>query len=383
MTKLRSHLRSLLPRAPGAAAQPLLVREYEELARARLPQDVRDFIRGGSGTESTLTANRAALDRIRLRPRVLTDVSNCDLRTTLLGSDVSLPLGIAPMAYHRLAHPEGEVATARAAGQAGVPLVVSIFASRTFEDIAEAATGPLWLQLYWLRRKDLLTRLVSRAQDAGFRALVLTVDAPRVSRRLRDVRGGFTLPEHVRAVNVDPSIMAASHRGAPGVSAIERHSREQFDSSATWADVARLRELSPLPLVLKGILTPQDARLAVDVGADAVIVSNHGGRQLDGAVASVDALPGIAAVVAGRCQVLVDGGITHGTDVLKVLALGADAALIGRPVLWALAHAGARGVADVLGLIGGELEEAMALCGRPLISDIDQSLADIPGGSAR
>ncbi|MEU3498155.1 alpha-hydroxy acid oxidase [Kitasatospora cineracea] len=354
-------------------AKPLLVRDYEDLARARLPADVWDFISGGSGTESTLTANRAALERIRLRPRVLTDVTACDPGTELLGARIAAPIGIAPMAYHRLACPEGETATARAAGLAGVPLIVSMFASRTLAEIAAAGSGPLWLQLYWLRQRELLTGLVRRAEEAGFGALVLTVDAPRVGRRLRDVRNGFVLPPGVHAANVAPEAMAASHRAAPDASAIERHAREQFDSSITWKDLAQLRALTTLPLVLKGILTAEDARLALDHGVDAVIVSNHGGRQLDGAVASAQALPEIAAAVGGRCRVIVDGGIRHGTDVLKVLALGADAALVGRPVLWGLAQGGAQGVSDVLGLLRDELEEAMALSGRPRIADVDRS----------
>ncbi|MGV9269028.1 alpha-hydroxy acid oxidase [Kitasatospora sp. NPDC003701] len=359
--------------------KPLLVREYEGLAKDRLPRDIWDFINGGSGTESTVTANRTALERIRIRPRVLTDVTVCDTRADLLGTDIAAPIGIAPMAYHQLAHPEGELATARAAGKAGLPLIVSIFASRPLAEIAEAAgSAPLWLQLYWLRQRELLTGLVRRAEEAGCKALVLTVDAPRVARRPRDVRNGFTLPPGVRAANVDSAVMAASHLAATGSSAIERHSREQFDPSITWADLARLRELTDLPLVLKGILTAEDARLAVEHGVDAVIVSNHGGRQLDGAVASVDALPEVAAAAAGRCRVIVDGGIRHGTDVLKVLALGADAALVGRPVLWGLAHAGAEGVSDVLGLLRDELEEAMALSGLPRITDIHSSAVRAP-----
>jgi 4-hydroxymandelate oxidase len=358
--------------------EPLRLSDYRALARARLPKDVWDFLEGGSGTESVLRGNRAAWNAIRLRPRVLVDVAKPDTAGVLLGDAVSAPVGIAPMAYHRLVDPEGEVATARAAGEVGVPFVVSMFASRTLEDIAAVTTAPLWLQVYWLRRREPLVDLVGRAESAGYRALVLTVDAPTVGRRLRDLRNGFAVPPEVRAVNVASAAMATSHRAVPGSSALERHAREQFDPSITWRDLDWLRERTSLPLVLKGILTAEDAHLAVRHGADGVIVSNHGGRQLDHAVASVDALPDVVEAVAeagqGRVPVIVDGGIRHGTDVLKALALGADAAFVGRPVLWGLAHAGAEGVAALLRLLRTELLDAMVLSGRPRLADLNRSL---------
>jgi 4-hydroxymandelate oxidase len=334
---------------------------------------VWDFLAGGSGAEATLAANRAAFDRLALRPRVLVDVSRCDLTVDLLGAGLSAPVGIAPMAYHRLFHPEGEVAAARAAGGAGLLFVVSLFASRSLEDIAAAAAGPLWLQLYWLRRRGVLADLVQRAEAAGYRAIVLTVDAPRVGRRLRDLRHGFAVPPDVVAVNIDPGVMAGTGHSRTGESAIERHSREQFDPSITWRDLAWLRERTRLPLVLKGVLTTEDARLAVEHGVAAVIVSNHGGRQLDGAVASLDALPEVVRAVAGRCPVLLDGGVRTGADVVKALALGARAVLVGRPVLWGLATAGADGARAVLDLLVSELDDVMALCGRPRLGDLDPS----------
>ncbi|KAA2257279.1 alpha-hydroxy-acid oxidizing protein [Solihabitans fulvus] len=353
--------------------EPFRVEDYAEFARASLSAEVWGFVQGGSGAEWTLAANRAAYDRVRLRTRVLTDVSRCDLGTTVLGARLASPLGVAPMAYHRLAHPDGELATAAAAGATGSLFVVSIFASETIEDIAAAATGPLWLQLYWLRQREILVDLIRRAEAAGYGALVLTVDAPRVGRRLRDLRNAFALPQDVRAVNIAEPVMAASHESADGTSAIERHSREQFDQTVTWSDLAWLRERSSLPLVLKGILTAEDARLAVEHGVDAVVVSNHGGRQLDGAVPSLDALPEVVAAVAGRLPVLVDGGVRTGGDVFKSLALGACAVLVGRPVLWGLAHSGAAGAGAVLGLLREELDNCMALAGRPTLADIDSS----------
>jgi 4-hydroxymandelate oxidase len=350
------------------------VDEYESRAGRRLPADVWDYLSGGSGAEATLAANRSALDRVALRPRFLVDVSRCDPTTTLLGDPLAAPIGIAPMAYHRLAHPDGEVATAGAAGQAGLLLVVSQFASRSLEEIALAASGPLWLQLYWMRQRRVLTDLVGRAESAGYRAVVLTVDTPRVGRRLRDMRSGFALPAGVAAVNVDPAVMTEAHQGHAGVSAIERHSREQFDPTLTWADLDWLRANTALPIVVKGILTAEDADRAAQHGVAAIVVSNHGGRQLDGAVASLEALPEVVDAVAGRCPVLVDGGFRRGTDVLKALAMGAATVLVGRPVLWGLACGGAAGVADVLGILTAELTDAMILSGRPRLTDIDASL---------
>ncbi len=358
--------------------QMLSVDDYESLASQRLPADVWDYLSGGSGAETTLAANRAAFDRVVLRPRFLIDVSRCDPATTLLGDPLAAPIGIAPMAYQRLVHPDGEVATAEAAGQAGLPLVVSPFASRSLEEIAEAASGPLWLQLYWLRERRVLTDLVRRAEGAGYRAVVLTVDTPRVGRRLRDLRRGFALPADIAAVNIDPAVMAEAHHRQAGVSAIERHSRSQFDPTLSWADLDWLRETTTLPVVVKGILTAEDADRAAQHGVAAIVVSNHGGRQLDGAVASLDALAEVVDAVAGRCPVLVDGGFRRGTDVLRALALGAATVLLGRPVLWGLACGGAAGVADVLRILTSELTDAMILSGRPRLTDIDASLVRPP-----
>ncbi|SDD09939.1 alpha-hydroxy acid oxidase [Actinokineospora iranica] len=358
--------------------KPVRVADYAELARAALPARVWDYLDGGSGAEWTLRDNRAAFERITLRTRVLTDVATCDSRTTVLGAALAAPIGVAPMAYHRLAHDDGERATAAAAGAHGMLFVVSMFASASYADIANAATGPLWTQLYWLRDRAALLDVVRRAEDAGISALVLTVDAPRIARRPRDLRNAFTVPADVRAVNLDAPVMATSHVAEDGTSAIERHSRERFDPSLTWAELAWLRERSALPLALKGILTAEDAELAVAHGVDAIVVSNHGGRQLDGVPAAVDALPEVADQVAGRVPVLVDGGVRTGADVLKAVALGASAVLVGRPVLWGLAHAGAEGAADVLAILREELAEAMALTGRPTLADIDRSVLAVP-----
>jgi 4-hydroxymandelate oxidase len=347
--------------------------DYQRRARELLRPEIWDFVAGGAGAELTVAANRRAFEGVRLRPRVLVDVSTCDTRTTLLGAALDVPIGIAPMAYHRLLHADGETGTAQAAGEAGALCVVSLFASQTLEEIAEAATGPLWLQIYWLRRRDVLADLVKRATAAGYGAVVLTVDAPRIGKRLRDVRNGFTVDPSVRAVNLDPELMAASHVGVPGGSAIAAHATATFDTAVTWADVAWLRDVSDLPIVVKGVLTAEDAERAVECGVAGIVVSNHGGRQLDRAIPSLHALPEIAAAVAGACPVLLDGGVRDGGDVFAALALGADAVLVGRPALWALAVGGGPEVGRLLATLAEDLEHTMALAGRPKLADIDRS----------
>ncbi|MDQ0993883.1 alpha-hydroxy acid oxidase [Streptomyces sp. V3I7] len=360
-------------RGPGPTA-PLSPHDYEAAARDRLQKPVWDYIAGGSGDETTLRADRAAYGRYALRPRVLVDVDRCDTATTLLGSPVALPVAVAPMAYHRLVHPDGELATVRAAGETGALTVTSTFASTTLEDTAAAATGPLWLQLYVLRRREVTEALVRRAEAAGYRALVVTVDTPRMARRERDLRNGFGLPPHIVPSNLDGARAQGLHNGQEGVSLLARHAAAHHDASFTWQDLAWLRSLTRLPLVLKGVLTAEDARRAADHGVEGLIVSTHGGRQLDGVVPALEALPEVVAAVPEHCEVLVDGGVRRGTDVLKALALGARAVLVGRPVLWGLAVDGAPGAARVLSLLHDELEEAMALSGRPRLDLIDRDL---------
>ncbi|MFJ9890721.1 aminotransferase class I/II-fold pyridoxal phosphate-dependent enzyme [Streptomyces sp. NPDC091287] len=361
------------PPTQGHARPPLSLDDFETGARARLQPDVWDFIEGGAGEERTLAANREAFARTRLRPRVLTGVGEVDPATTVLGRRWSAPLAVAPMAYHTLLHPEGELATARAAGAAGLPLIVSTFAGQTFQDIADAArpTGsPLWLQVYCFRDRDTTRRLVERAESAGFEALVLTVDTPRLGRRLRDLRNGFRLPPHITPANLPA-------HGADHSSPLE-HSRTAMDPALDWSVVDRLRSLSSLPVLLKGVMTAEDAALAVAAGVDGIVVSNHGGRQLDGGHGTLDVIAEIAAAVAGRCALLLDGGVRRGGDVLAALALGADAVLLGRPVLHGLAVAGERGAAQVLGLVVDELTEAMVLTGTAGVSAAGACLLRAP-----
>lgn len=344
--------------------------DVERAAAAVLPDEVRDFVAGGSGAETTLDANRSAFARVFVEPRVLRDVSRCATDTVLLGCPARLPVAVAPVAYQRLLHPEGELAVARAAKRAGVPFTVSTLSSVPVERIA-AAGGAFWFQLYWLREPDRALELVRRAERAGARAVMLTVDVPWMGRRLRDVRNGFALPDRVRAVHLGADPSTAHHRaaaagagsGAATGSAVAAHTAETFSAAVTWSTVERLREHTRLPLVLKGILSPQDAVRAAECGVDAVVVSNHGGRQLDGAVPSVTALPEVVSAVAGRCSVLLDSGVRDGTDVLRALALGADGVLLGRPVLWGLAAGGEAGVDRVLELLADEVRDALGLAG--------------------
>ncbi|MFD0346582.1 alpha-hydroxy acid oxidase [Kitasatospora aburaviensis] len=265
------------------------------------------------------------------------------------------PVGVAPMAYHTLVHPGGETATVQAAGVAGLPVVVSTFAGQPFDKLAAAANSPLWLQVYCFRDRSVTRRLVERAAEAGFEALVLTVDTPRLGRRLRDLRNGFRLPEGIVPANLPPG----------DYSSPSGHSRTELDPALDWSVVSWLKSVSPLPVLLKGVTTGEDAARALDAGADGLVVSNHGGRQLDGAHATVDVLAEVAVAAAGRCPVLLDGGVRRGTDVLTALALGADAVLLGRPVLHGLAVAGQSGVADVFDILVGELADALLLTGTP------------------
>ncbi|MFJ2833628.1 alpha-hydroxy acid oxidase [Streptomyces sp. NPDC087263] len=346
--------------ADRSAAAAECLADFEQAAAAVLPPDVRDFVAGGSGDETTLAANRAAFDRTFLVPRVLRNVSQCTTAATLLGRPAAMPLAVAPVAYHRLVSPDGELATAQAAKAAGVPFTVSTLSNVPVEEIT-AIGGSVWFQLYWLHDADRALELARRAEDAGCEALMLTVDVPWMGRRLRDVRNRFTLPAEVRAVHLDAD--GTAHTRPTDASAVAVHTGRTFSPAMTWATVARLRERTRLPLVLKGILATEDALRAADCGADAIVVSNHGGRQLDGAVPSLDALAELAPALGGRCELLLDSGVRSGTDILRALALGAAGVLVGRPVIWALAAAGEAGVRRAFELLADELRTSMGLAG--------------------
>jgi len=347
--------------------------ELEDLARAKVPRPSFDYIAGGAEDEVSLRRNREAYQRWALRPRVLVDVSKRDTSTTILGQRISMPVLVAPTAFHGLVHSEGEVATARGAAAAGTIMVASAIATKILEDIADAVAAPRWFQLYVWKDRTVTADLVRRAVTAGYQALCLTVDTPFLGRREKDERNAFTLPPGLGIANVRPAGldgMPESERG----SAFAKYVAELLDPAVTWRDIAWLRSLASLPLILKGIMTAEDATLAVENGVKGIVVSNHGGRQLDSTLGTLDALPDIVAAVRGRAEVYVDGGIRRGTDVLKALALGAKAVLVGRPILWGLALGGADGVRAVLQHLRNEFELAMALSGRSDVSQIDRGL---------
>jgi len=344
--------------------------DYEKLAATKIDPPAWDFYQGGSEDEITLHTSRQAFERIRLRPRVLVDVSRCDLSTSVLGIPISMPVIIAPTAGHGMAHPDAECATARAAQEAGTLMVVSTDSTRSMEDIAGVSPGPLWFQLY-IHTYAEAEALVKRAEAAGYKAIVLTVDLPRFSKRERNLRHDF------ERLNIEryPEVFKGNANHLVGSSA-EKDLRYIGDT-LTWDVIAWLRSITALPIIVKGILTGEDAELALEHKVDGIIVSNHGGRQIDGAIASIDALPEVHQAVGGRCEVLVDGGIRRGTDILKALALGVRAVLVGRPILWGLAVQGQDGVQGVLEILRNEFELALALSGCPVARNITRSLIKV------
>jgi len=355
--------------------EPLNLADYEQIARERLPRMVYDYYAGGAGDEVSVRENELAWSRVRLRPRVLVDVSACDLSTTVLGRPVAMPVLTAPCGMNVLAHPDGELAVARATAAAGIVQVLSTLSGHSLEDVAAQSTGAnggLWFQLYCYRDRGITRELVARAEAAGYLALCVTVDVPVLGYRERDARNRFRLPPGVRLANITQQVTEID-RG----SSLLYYVSDQFDPSLTWESVDWLRGITRLPVVLKGVLAAEDARLAVEHGAAGIIVSNHGGRQLDGTVAPCDALPEIAEAVAraaDTAEVYVDGGIRRGVDVLKAIALGARAVLIGRPYLWALAVEGEAGVLRLLHMLRDDLRRSLALAGCPRIRDAGPSL---------
>lgn len=346
--------------------------EFEPLARERMAPAAFDYVAGGAWDELSLVESEAAWRRRRLRPRVLVDVSAVEAGTTILGRRSALPLAIAPMAAHGLAHPDAEAATARAAAAAGVPFCLSTMSSRSIEEVAAATDGapeaPRWFQLYLQADRGLARALVERAEAAGYGALVLTVDLPVLGYRERDLRSGFRLD--IPLGNFGPG---GSRPDEPGeVDADDGYARlgRQRHLGLTWDELGEIRSWSRMPFVLKGILTAEDAALAAEHGVDAIVVSSHGARQLDRVPAPVDVLAEVVAAVDGRCEILVDGGVRRGLDIAIALALGARAVLVGRPILWALAAGGQPGVARALAILRDELERAMALLGAPTVGSL-------------
>ena len=353
--------------------------DHEAQAHQQLDDNAWAYFSGGAADEITLRANRTAWDTLPLWPRVLRPLAGGHTRVQLLGRTLAHPLLVAPIAFQCMAHADGELAMAYAAAALGAGVVLSTQSSVALEAIAHAVLpdpgrGPLWFQLYLQPDRGVTHALVQRAEAAGYEALVLTVDAPASGVRDRERRAQFKLPAGIRAVHLAHSQPAATTTG-PSQSAL-------FDGllhhAPTWDDVAWLQSITRLPVLLKGVLHPADARQAVAVGVAGIVVSNHGGRTLDTAPATAHALPRVVQAVGGAVPVLVDGGIRRGTDVLKAMALGASAVLVGRPVVWGLANAGAAGVAHVLRLLRDELEVAMALTGCATLADASMALLDTP-----
>ena len=369
----------------------LNVEEARRRAKRRLPRVAFDFIDGGSDDEVTLRENRRAFERVQLRPRQLVDVEERDQSVTVFGERLDSPVILAPTGMARIAGGGGDLAGVVGAGRRNTIFTLSTMATHSIEEVASAASGPLWFQLYLVRDRGINDELVARAETAGYKALVVTVDVPVVSVRERDVRNGLTVPPRLRprtAVDMlrrprwlrsQLPLMTFANFHNTGLQSPRRaveHAkwvRETLaHAGATMADLEELRKTWAGPLLVKGTVTAEDALAAVDAGADGIIVSNHGGRQLDGCIPTLEALPEIADAVGDRAEVFLDGGVRRGTDVVKALALGAKACLIGRPWLWGAASGGADGVERILELLHDEIDRALALVGRPSAADIDR-----------
>jgi isopentenyl diphosphate isomerase/L-lactate dehydrogenase-like FMN-dependent dehydrogenase len=379
--------------APPSAslARAAAISDLRLLCARRLPRPLFDFVDGGAGAEATLAENLEAFAEPRIAPRYAVDVSGRTTETEILGARAAAPLVLAPVGFAGLLWPQGEAAAVRAAAAASLPYCLSTNANASLEEIRKAAPeADLWFQLYFLRDREWMKALVRRAAQAGYRTLCVTIDLPIAGRRARDVRNGFTVPLRPTLANALHFATrlawlrgAASEKmrignfegagGGAGFVSIAQHVANLFDPSANWDDVARLREVWRGPLVIKGVLHPSDAERALAIGADAIVVSNHGGRQLEDAPASLRALGPVARAVAGRKPIFVDGGVRRGVDIVKALALGASACLIGRAYAYGLAAAGGPGVARALQLLTAEFDAALALIGRNSPAEIDRS----------
>ena len=373
------------------------VDDVRRFAKKRLPKMIYDFVYGGANDELTLAANRNDFSAITFRPQMLTDVTRRDLRTTVVGQELEFPVMVSPAGLLRMAHTEGELAVARAVGKAGVVFVVSTAASYSMEEIARAATGPLWFQLYLWRDQDIMKSLVNRAKQTGYQALVVTVDVQMVGKRERDLRNGLSIPPKISFRSAldavrHPSWLLDFVKGPPvafrNFSGIAEgddtlsHSafinQQLINPSANWNDLKWVRDLWKGPLLIKGIITPEDAVKAVEYGVDGIIVSNHGGRQLDGLPSAIRAMVDVVEAVGNRTEVILDGGIRRGADVVKAYALGARAVMAGRSWIWGLAAAGQEGVARVHEILSQEINQTLALLGRTQLSEIDESVVNLP-----
>ena len=350
----------------------LSVADYARAAGARLSKEVFDYYEGGALDEITLRENIAGWERLKLYYHVLAGVGDRELGTTLLGQKISMPICVAPTAFHKLACGEGEIATARAAKAAGTLFILSSLSNTAMESVFAQAASPRWFQLYIYRDREITRALVQRAEAAGAEAIVLTVDAPGLGTRERDTRNRFTLPDGLRVENLSP--LGKGTMPEVSGSGLAAYVRDNFKSDLSFEDLDWLCGSTRLPILVKGVCRGDDARRAVEHGAKAIVVSNHGGRQLDTAPATSEVLPHIVDAVGDRCEIYVDGGVRRGSDVLKAIALGARAVMVGRPILWGLTVAGEKGALNILEILRRELDEAMLLCGCTRLSHINRSL---------
>lgn len=352
---------------------PINLLDYEDKARQALPRMVFDYFASGAGAEVTVRANRGDFDRIRLRPRALVGVGERDHSTTIFGQSISSPIAVAPMAFQKLAHADGEIAAVRGVNAAGTLFVASTIATYSLEEIAAAASGPIWFQLYVFKDRELTRSLVQRAEAAGYTALQVTGDVPVMGLREADMRNSFSVPPEYTIKNVERT---GSGTLPPGDAEMGHalYTRCKFDADLSWKDIEWLCSLTKLPVMVKGILRGDDAVKAIEHGCKGVVVSNHGGRQLDTAISTIEALPEVVESLAGRGEVVIDGGIRRGTDVLKCLALGAKIAQVGRPVVWGLAVGGQAGVQRVMTTLRDEFDNVMAQCGCRNVKAITRDL---------
>ncbi|CAH0406027.1 unnamed protein product [Chilo suppressalis] len=352
------------------------VKDFEDAATVILPKAARDYYRSGATDEQTLADNKLAFLRLRIRPKCLVGITRCDLRTTILGHEISMPIGISPTAMQRMAHPDGELANAKAAQAERIIFTLSTIATSSIEEVASAAPEAIkWFQLYIYTDREITRNLVLRADNAGFQAIALTVDTPLFGIRRADIRNKFTLPPHLSFANFEGHLATKIHDTEEGSSGLNNYVNNLFDKTLTWEDVKWLKSITKLPIVAKGILRADDAVMAARAGCSAILVSNHGARQLDGVPATIEALPEIVKAVRDyNVEVYLDGGVTSGTDVYKALALGAKMVFIGRPALWGLAVGGQAGVQKTLNILRTELEYTFQIAGTPTVADVTSDM---------
>lgn len=358
----------------SAGWKPVNVWEYEKHAAMKLDKNAFDYYASGANDMITLRENRAAFTRLRMRPRILRNVENVDMTTTILGDEVSMPILLSPTAMQQMAHIEGEKATARAAKKAGTLMTLSSWSTLPLEEVAEAAPGGLrWFQLYVYKDRDVTLQLIRRAEAAGYKALAVTVDTPVLGRREADIRNSFALPGHLTMGNFAST--GGDHASGTkdktgGGSGLAKYVSSLIDKTLSWDDIQWLRKVSTMKIVVKGVMSAEDAEIACQNGVDGILVSNHGARQLDTVPATIEILPEVVKQVNGRCEVYLDGGVSRGLDAFKALAMGAKAVLIGRAYVWGLVHSGEDGVSNVLNLLKDELAMALRLCGCVSLADI-------------